>query len=157
MTEYTEFWEQWVGSTARPVERIKPRARVTKRDGRNWITYRDELDGKKIIVEMPDNATTKSCDHGRHDHCVHRLGGPAEGRRPAQARPAGVPVALRMPLPPRSPPGRPLVLIPPNVRSGSLALLCGPGRTLMSSGDAAALARGAAALRSAKTAAPHHL
>jgi hypothetical protein len=74
MTEYTEFWEQWVGSTARPVERIKPRARVTKRDGRNWITYRDEFDGKKIIVEMPDNATTKSCDQGRHDHCVYRLG-----------------------------------------------------------------------------------
>jgi len=157
MTEYNEFWEQWMGSTARPVERIKYRARVTKRDGRNWITYRDELDGKKTVVEMPDNATTKSCDHGRHDDCVHRLGGPAEGRRPAQARPAGVPVALRMPLPPRSPPGRPLVLIPPNVRSGSLALLCRPGRTLMSSGDAAALARGAAALRSAKTIAPHHL
>jgi len=79
MTEYTEFWEQWVGSTARPVERIKPRARVTKPDGRNWITYRDELDGKKTVVEMPDNATTKSCDQGRHDHCLHRLGGPAEG------------------------------------------------------------------------------
>ena len=45
MTEYTEFWEQWVGSTARPVERIKPRARVTKRDGRNWITFPDELNG----------------------------------------------------------------------------------------------------------------
>jgi len=65
MTEYNEFWEQWMGSTARPVERIKYRARVTKRDGRKWITYRDELNGRNVIVEMPDNAPTKHCDHGR--------------------------------------------------------------------------------------------
>ena len=79
MTEYTQCWEQWVGSTARPVERIKYRARVTKRDGRNWITFPDEITGRNVIVEMPDNAPTKHCDHGRHDHCAHRLGGPAEG------------------------------------------------------------------------------
>ena len=60
MTEYTQCWEQWVGSTARPVERIKPRARVTKRDGRNWITFPDEINGRNVIVEMPDNAPTKS-------------------------------------------------------------------------------------------------
>ena len=79
MTEYTECWEQWVGSTARPVERSKHRARVTKRDGRNWITFPDEINGSKVIIEMPDNAPTKHCDHGRHDNCAHRLGGPAEG------------------------------------------------------------------------------
>jgi hypothetical protein len=39
----TEYWEQWVGSTARPVERIKQRAKVTKRDGRKWITFPDEI------------------------------------------------------------------------------------------------------------------
>ena len=79
MAEYTEFWEQWVGSTAQPLEHRSPRARVTKRDGRNWITCPDELNGKKVIIEMPDNAPTKSCQQGRHHSCSHRLGGPAEG------------------------------------------------------------------------------
>ena len=79
MAEYTEFWEQWVGSTARPLEHRSPRARVTKRDGRNWITCPDELNGKKVIIEMPDNAPTKSCQRGRHDSCSQRLGAPAEG------------------------------------------------------------------------------
>src|SRR6185312_3966902 len=60
MTEDTEYSEQWVGSTARPLEHRSPRARVTKRDGRNWITCPDELNGKKVIIEMPDNAPTKS-------------------------------------------------------------------------------------------------
>jgi hypothetical protein len=77
--EYTEHWEQWVGSNARPLEHPSPRARVTKRDGRRWITCPDELGGKKVIIEMPDNAPTKSCQQGRHDACAHRLGGPAEG------------------------------------------------------------------------------
>ena len=84
MTEYTQCWEQWVGSTARPDERIKYRARVTKRDGRNWITFPDEITGRNVIVEMPDNAPTKHCDHGRHDHCAHRLGGPAACSDPDQ-------------------------------------------------------------------------
>ena len=53
MTEYTQCWEQWVGSTAQPVERIEYRAQVTKRDGRRWITFPDEIDGRKVIVEMP--------------------------------------------------------------------------------------------------------
>lgn len=79
MTEYTEHWEQWVASTARPREHPSPRARVTKRDGRRWIACPDVIDGKKVIIEMPDNAPTKSCDQGRHDACGHRLGGPAEG------------------------------------------------------------------------------
>ena len=77
--EYTEHWEQWVGSNARPLEHPSPRAPVTKRDGRRWITCPDELGGKKVIIEMPDNAPTKSCQQGRHDACAHRLGGPAEG------------------------------------------------------------------------------
>ena len=77
--EYTEHWEQWVGSNARPLEHPSPRARVTKRDGHRWITCPDELGGKKVIIEMPDNAPTKSCQQGRHDACAHRLGGPAEG------------------------------------------------------------------------------
>ena len=67
MTEYTQQWEQWVGSTARPVERAKHRARVIRRDGRKWITVPDEIDGKKVTVEMPDNAPTGHCRHGRHD------------------------------------------------------------------------------------------
>jgi hypothetical protein len=75
----TEFWERWVGSNTRPVEQIKRRARVTVRDGRRWITYRDGIDGAEVIVEMPVDAPTKSCDHGRHDRCPHRLGGPREG------------------------------------------------------------------------------
>ena len=60
--EYTEHWEQWVGSNARPLEHPSP----TKRDGHRWITCPDELGGKKVILEM-------------HDACAHRLGGPAEG------------------------------------------------------------------------------
>jgi hypothetical protein len=74
-----EFWEQWVGSTARPVECLKRGAKVTKRHGRSWITYPDKLNGTHVVVEMPDNAPTKSCDQGRHDACPHRLGGPQEG------------------------------------------------------------------------------
>jgi hypothetical protein len=73
-------WEQWVGSTARPVEVIKRGAKVDVRDGRRWwIIYRDEINGQRVIVEMPSNAPTASCDKGRHDHCPHRLGGPQEG------------------------------------------------------------------------------
>jgi hypothetical protein len=33
-----------------------------------------------VIIDMPDNALTKSCDQDRHDACPHRLGGPQEGR-----------------------------------------------------------------------------
>jgi hypothetical protein len=73
-----EPWQQWVGSTARPVELVKRGANVEMRDGR-WISYRDEIDGRPVSVEMPSNARTKSCDQGRHDDCPHRLGGPHEG------------------------------------------------------------------------------
>jgi hypothetical protein len=74
-----EFWEQWVGSHTRPVEQVKRRAKVTIRDGRRWIAYPDVINGVDVIVEMPVDAPTKSCDQGRHDHCPHRLGGPQEG------------------------------------------------------------------------------
>ncbi len=77
--DLTEPWEQWCGSRVRPVERIKRNAKVQSRDGRAWITYRDESNGTKVVVEMPNNAPTKSCDQGRHDDCPHRLGGPQEG------------------------------------------------------------------------------
>jgi hypothetical protein len=52
----TDPWEQWVGSTTPPIERIKRRARVDIRDGRPWITYPDEINGTNVIVEMPNNA-----------------------------------------------------------------------------------------------------
>ena len=38
--------------------------------------------GKKttqVIVEMPQDAPTKSCDEDRHHQCAHRRGGPHEG------------------------------------------------------------------------------
>lgn len=75
----TEPWEQWVGSTTRPVEGNTHGAKVEIRDGRRWITYRDEIAGNAVIVSMPDNAPTKSCDRDRHDDCPHRLGGRQEG------------------------------------------------------------------------------
>jgi hypothetical protein len=68
-----------VGSTTPPIERIKRRARVDIRGGQRWITYPDEINDTNVIVEMPNNAPTKSCDQGRHDDCPHRLGGPQEG------------------------------------------------------------------------------
>ncbi|MCW2651666.1 MAG: hypothetical protein JWR32_2642 [Mycobacterium sp.] len=77
--EGAEPWQRRVGSTARPTERIKRGAKVDTRDGHRWITYRDDIDGTQVIVEMPSNAPTRSCEHGRHDDCLHRLGGPAEG------------------------------------------------------------------------------
>jgi hypothetical protein len=84
----TEFWEQWTGSTARPVECVKRRSRIRKENGRAWITYRDQINGADVVVDMPDNAPTKSCQQDRHDACPHRLGGPQEGG-----------VALRITLP----------------------------------------------------------
>lgn len=74
-----EPWEQWVGTTTPPVTHIKRRAKVHTRGGQKWITYPDEINGVKVVVEMPQNAPTKSCDQGRHDSCSHRLGGPHEG------------------------------------------------------------------------------
>jgi hypothetical protein len=74
-----EFWEQWVASTTPPVERVKRGAKVRIREGRRWITYTDEIDGTTVIVDMPDNASTKSSDQGRHDDCPHRLGAAQEG------------------------------------------------------------------------------
>ena len=74
-----EPWEQWVGSAARPVERVARGAKVTLREGVRWIHYRDQRDGQPVIVEMPSNAPSKSCDEQRHDACGHRLGGTHEG------------------------------------------------------------------------------
>lgn len=79
-----ELWEQWCESTVRAIDCMKPGARVrTEKDQhgipRRWITYNDEIDGVKVIVEMPDDAPTKSCDEHRHDNCPHRLGQPQEG------------------------------------------------------------------------------
>ena len=74
-----EYWEQWAGSTTPPIEMIKRGAKVATRGGKRWITYRDEINGTAVIVEMPVDALTKSCDQGRHDKCPHRLGGPQEG------------------------------------------------------------------------------
>ncbi|SOJ57005.1 hypothetical protein MSIMFB_04483 [Mycobacterium simulans] len=74
-----EYWEQWCASTVEPVWRIKRRAKVRYVKGIRWITYLDEINGTKVIIDMPANAPTKTCDQGRHDHCRHRLGGPQEG------------------------------------------------------------------------------
>ncbi|OBJ86077.1 hypothetical protein [Mycobacterium asiaticum] len=84
---YDEFWERWSGSTAAPTECVQRRAKVDLREEhhlgvvirRRWITFPHEINGVQVIVEMPDNAPTKSCDQGRHDQCGHRLGGPHEG------------------------------------------------------------------------------
>jgi hypothetical protein len=66
-----------------PVDYIKRRAKVYTREGQQWIVYPDEIRrGTKItqvIVEMPQDAPTKSCHDGRHHHCTHRRGGPHEG------------------------------------------------------------------------------
>lgn len=79
-----ELWEQWCESTAPPVEYLKRGAKVrTVKDdqgvGRRVVTYPDEINGVKVIVEMPENAPTRSCDEDRHDDCPHRLGQPQEG------------------------------------------------------------------------------
>jgi hypothetical protein len=72
-------WERWCGSTVEPVRCLKKRAKVDIRNGVKWITYPDTTKDVDVIVEMPLDAPTKSCDNGRHDHCQHRLGGPQEG------------------------------------------------------------------------------
>ena len=74
-----EHWEQWCGSTVAPVQRIKRHAKIRYVNGIRWITYPDEINGAKVIIDMPVNASTKSCDRDRHDDCPHRLGGPQEG------------------------------------------------------------------------------
>lgn len=78
-TPYEQPWEQWVGTRVAPVERVQRGAKVTIRGGLRWISYRDVHEGQQVVVEMPSNAPTKSCDEERHDDCRHRLGGPQEG------------------------------------------------------------------------------
>lgn len=79
-THPLDFWEPH--HRAPILDCIKPRATVEIRDGRKWITSRDEITRPRknipVIVEMPDNAPTKSCHQGRHHQCGHRRGGPHE-------------------------------------------------------------------------------
>lgn len=78
--ETSQPWEQWAGSTTRPVELPKRGAKVEVRDGRRFITYPDETNGQKVIVgPMPSNALTNPCDQDRHDDCNHRLSAQCEG------------------------------------------------------------------------------
>lgn len=76
---YDELWERWVGSIAPPVRQPKRGARVRVQDGTRWISFTDVRAGKPVVVDMPIDAPTGTCDRGRHDHCPHRLGGPQEG------------------------------------------------------------------------------
>lgn len=76
---YDEYWERWCGSAVPPVRQLKRGARVREQDGRRWITFPEERDGAPVVVDMPVDAPTGSCDRGRHDACPHRLGGPQEG------------------------------------------------------------------------------
>ena len=77
---YEHDWERWVGSTVAPQRHLKARAKVTRRpDGRTWITYPDVIKKRAVIVEMPADALTASCDRDGHDRCPHRLGAPQEG------------------------------------------------------------------------------
>ena len=114
-----EYWEQWCGSTVLPVERIKRHAKIRYVDGTRWITYPDVINGTKVIVDMPVNALTKSCDQSRHDSCPHRLGGPQEGGVVLKVSLPGF-RSLRLPLPPRSVPRRPPVLTTPQAEPGRL-------------------------------------
>jgi hypothetical protein len=95
----TELWERWVASTTEPQYRIKRGAKirveqtqhtvgggvlpgmppVTYTRARKWITFPDVIDGVKVIIDMPENATTKPCDQRRHRDCRHRLGAAQEG------------------------------------------------------------------------------
>lgn len=80
MSDQGEYWQRWVGSTVEPQHHIKRHAKVSVRsDGRAWIIYADEIRGESVIVEMPHDALTKTCDRGHHDRCPHRLGAPQEG------------------------------------------------------------------------------
>lgn len=76
-----EQWERWIGSTAAPVDHLRRGAKVATdpHTRRRWITFRDHRDGVDVVISMPDNAPTGSCDRDRHDDCPHRLGGPQEG------------------------------------------------------------------------------
>ena len=80
-THPLDFWEPH--RPAAIVDQFKPRSKVDVRDGRKWITYRDTIRRSRktiaVVVEMPENAPTKSCDQGRHHQCGHRRGGPHEG------------------------------------------------------------------------------
>ncbi|GAB4983844.1 hypothetical protein MAHJHV58_49080 [Mycobacterium avium subsp. hominissuis] len=77
-----DLWEPR-NHTAGPVDCIKSKAKVQVRDGVKWITYRDEIRRARktipVIVEMPENAATKSCHEGRHHQCNHRRGARHEG------------------------------------------------------------------------------
>ena len=105
-----EYWEQWCGSTVPPVERIKRHAKIRYVEGIRWITYPDEINGAKVIVDMPVNAPTKTCDQGRHDHLPAPPRRTARRRRSSQGVSAWVPLAVWLFLSPRSVPGGTSVL-----------------------------------------------
>lgn len=77
-----DFWEPRT-QRPHPIDCIKRKAKVDIRDGVKWITYHDDLGrGRRknpVIVEMPQDAPTKSCDEGRHHQCNHRRGARHEG------------------------------------------------------------------------------
>ncbi len=70
-----DFWEPRQHPPG-PVDCIKPKAKVQVRDGVKWITYPDQIHKSRktipVIVEMPENAATKSCHEGRHHQCNRR-------------------------------------------------------------------------------------
>lgn len=73
-------WKAWTCTRETPYHATKKDARVKVRDdGTKWITFRDFRKGKKVIVQMPENALTKTCDRGTHPECGHNVGGPYEG------------------------------------------------------------------------------
>ncbi len=95
--------EKWIGSLAQPVEYFIKGATIReeietsdevvehltgydiikRKTGRvrRYITFTRTLkDGtKETVVDMPDDALTRSCDEGRHGKCLHRRGGYCEG------------------------------------------------------------------------------
>ena len=81
VVHHSDLWEPR-DDTPQPADCIKRQARVDTREGRRWIIYPDEIRrGKKtthVIVEMPQDAPTKSCHEARHHQCSHRRGGPHE-------------------------------------------------------------------------------
>ena len=81
MPEYTLHPEDlWIprDRIPQPADQIKHKAKVDLRDGIKWITYPDEIRRSRknvpVIVEMPENAHTKSCHENRHHDCNHRRG-----------------------------------------------------------------------------------
>lgn len=70
-----EPWKAWTCTRQNPFHAPKKGARVKVRDdGTKWITFRYFRKGKTVIVDMPHNAATKSCNTGKHHRCDHNTG-----------------------------------------------------------------------------------